>query len=204
MTPIHQRYRYGVARLFAAAFLVPGACGHTDRKVDPPKSVAAHSGDAVAAGAQSATRTAGGQSVVISGQAKDCFVPGQEFGVQALDMRAFDPASNNSLVGVLRSLDTLDFMGPPVTRARWHSAAAQLDSLWTSATAMTHDSTSSTGSFSLTLPSRDSVLVLTFAHRNDAPLYYQYQMVGARLNVSLLFDMSGAGAARSATCRRGR
>jgi hypothetical protein len=69
---------------------------------------------------------------------------------------------------------------------------------------MTHDSTSSTGSFSLTLPSRDSVLVLTFAHRNDAPLYYQYQMVGARLNVSLLFDMSGAGAARSATCRRGR
>jgi hypothetical protein len=182
MTPIHQRYRYGVARVFAAAFLVAaGACGQTDQKVDPPKSVAAHSVDTVApAGSQSVTHTAGGETVVISGQAKDCFVPGQERGVPALDVRAIDPASNGSLVGVLRSLDTLNMIGPPPAPANWNSAYAQLKSLWASATALTHDSTSSTGSFSLAVPSMDSVLVLTFDEVEDANSYYQYQVVGAR------------------------
>ena len=195
MTHIRRRHHYGMAGLFVAGALVAaGACGHTDQKVDQPESVATHSVGAVApAGQQAVTRTAGGKSVVISGQAKDCLVPGQESGVQELDIRAFDPASNGSLVGVLRSLDTLDFTGAPATRARWHSAAAQMKGLWTSATALTHDSTSSTGSFSLTVPSMDSVLVFTFDLIGDVPLYYQYKMVGARSNVSLLLDMSGGG-----------
>src|SRR6267142_5276105 len=54
-----------------ALFFTLSACGGTPAK----DSVAAHSVDASAqAGAQSVTHTAGGQLVVISGQAKDCFV----------------------------------------------------------------------------------------------------------------------------------
>lgn len=134
-----------------------------------------------------------GQTVVISAQAKDCLIPGQERGVPALDVRAIDPASNRSLVGVLRSLDTLSMIGPAPAPANWNSAYEQLKSLWGSATALTHDSTSSTGTFSLTVPSMDSVLILTFAEVEDANAYYQYQVVGGRSNVSLLFDMSGGG-----------
>jgi hypothetical protein len=134
-----------------------------------------------------------GQTVVISGSAKDCFVPGQERGVPALDVRAIDPSTNSTLVGVLHSLDTLNMIGPPPASANWNSAYNQLKSLWGTTTALTHDSTSSTGSFSLTIPSMDSVLVLTFAEVEDANAYYQYEMVGARSSQSLLFDMSGAG-----------
>lgn len=134
-----------------------------------------------------------GQTVVISGVAKECNIPGQERGVPALDVKAFDPASNSSLVGVLRSLDTVDMMGPPLTRARWSSDYDQLKALWTSATALTHDSTSSTGSFTLNVPSSDSVLILTFDEVEGVPAYYTYRMVGARSNASLLFDMSSGG-----------
>lgn len=170
--------------VFAAGVLVlAGACGHTDQKSDQAKSAAAHSVDTV--------ESASAQSVVISGKAEDCLVPGKEYGVQMLEIRAFNPTSNSTLVGVLRSLDTLDFMGPPATRARWNSAGDQLERLWINATALTHDSTSSTGAFSLTAPASDSVLVLTFDHRDDVPLYYQYKMVGGRSNLSLLLDMSG-------------
>ncbi|MEO8910205.1 MAG: hypothetical protein ABI408_08260 [Gemmatimonadaceae bacterium] len=36
-------------------------------------------------------------------------------------------------------------------------------------------------------------MIFTFAHREDVPLYYNYQMVGGRSNASVLFDMSGGG-----------
>jgi len=173
-----------IALLFALS-----ACGGTPAK----DSVAAHSVDAAEqAGAESGTRTAGGQSVVISGKVKDCFAAGQEYDVQAFPVKAFDPASNGKLVGLLRSLDTLTFFtGPPASRARWNSEYDQLTSLFTTATALALDSTSSTGSYSLTVPSMDSVLVFGLREREDMPEYYQYHMVGGHSNVSVLFDMAG-------------
>jgi hypothetical protein len=90
-------------------------------------------------------------------------------------------------------LDTLPLMGPPPAASNWNSAYAQLKSLFTTATPLARDSTSSTGSYSLTVPARDSVLVLGLTEIEDSPSYYQYQMVGGRSNVSLLLDMSGGG-----------
>ena len=135
----------------------------------------------------------GGQTVVMNGQVKDCFVPGQAGGVPALDVKAFSAASNGRLIRVLRSLDTLNMIGPPPAPANWNAAYEQLKSLWGSTRALTHDSTSSMGNFSMTVPSMDSVLILTFAEVEDANAYYQYQVVGGRANISLLFDMSGGG-----------
>jgi hypothetical protein len=170
--------------------------------MDPPKSVAGHSVDAVAPpGGQSVTRTAGGQSVVISGKAMDCFrpVPGQPlepYPVTTLPVKGFDPASNGNLVAVLRSMDTLGksfALNDNAGIKRWNSDYDQLKSLFTTATALGVDSTSSTGSYSLTVPSMDSVLVLGFTEREDEDSYFRYQMVGARSNVSLLLDMRWGG-----------
>jgi hypothetical protein len=164
------------------------ACGGTPAK----DSVLGHSVDTASTGAESVTRTAGAQSVVVSGNVKDCFTAGQEYAVNAFPVKAFDPASNGKLLGLLRSLDTLTFFsGPPASRARWNSEYDQLTSLFTTATALALDSTSSTGNYSMTVPSMDSVLILGFEQREDMPEYYQYHMVGGRSNVSVLFDMAG-------------
>lgn len=137
-----------------------------------------------------------GQSAVISGTAKDCFVPGQEQAVRALGVSAFDPASNKNLVAVLRSLDTLvkSFgLDDEAGVSRWNSDYAKLKTLWTTAAPLAHDSTSQSGRYSLTVPLMDSVLVLGFTEVEDEIYYYQYRMVGARSNVSLLLDMSKGG-----------
>jgi hypothetical protein len=133
------------------------------------------------------------KTVVIRGHAKDCFVPGAEQGVPQLDIRAFDPRSNVKLVAVLQSLDTLvksferdDSAGV----SRWNSSYTELESLLRSSTPLARDSTSSTGSFSLTVPSSETVLLLGFGEQEDETSYYQYRIVGALANVSVVLDMS--------------
>jgi len=196
-----------MAGVFVVGALVAGgACGHIDQKVDPPRSGAVHSADAAAqAGAESATPTARAQSVIISGRVMDCLMPGQQYDVQAFPVKAFDPASNGKLVGLLRSRDTLTFFtGPPASRARANSEYYQLKSLFTTATALALDSTSSTGRYSLTVPSMDSVLVFGFDEREDMPEYYLYRIVGGRSNVSALFDMAGGGCGPVSDTTKGR
>jgi Na+-transporting NADH:ubiquinone oxidoreductase subunit NqrF len=117
---------------------------------------------------------------------------GQEYAVKGFPVKAFDPATNGRLLGLLRSSDTLTFFsGPPASRARANSEYDQLASLFTTAKALALDSTSSTGNYSMTVPSMDSVLVFGFEEREDMPEYYQYYMIGGRSNVSVLFDMAG-------------
>ncbi len=194
-----------IKKLIALLFTLT-ACGGT-----PDRLGRAHSVDAATAqaGAESAKPTVGAQSVVISGTVNDCNVPGNgqpmtPAPIRAFPVKAFDPASNSKLVRILRSLDTLNMIGPPPAPANWNSAYRQLKSLWASATALTHDSTSSTGSFSLTVPSMDSVLVFGFTEVEDANAYYQYHMVGGRSNVSVLFDMAGGECGPASDTTKGR
>jgi hypothetical protein len=164
------------------------ACGGTPTK----DSVTTHSAGAAAQTGAEAIARAPGPLVVISGKVKDCSAKGEEIAVQAFPVKAFDPASNGRLLGLLRSSDTLTyFSGPPASRARANEEYDQLARLFTTATALALDSTSSTGSYSLTVPSMDSVLILGFEEREDVPEYYQYYMVSGRSNVSVLFDMAG-------------
>jgi hypothetical protein len=185
-------------KTFVGLLFSLGACAGAPANNSAPT----HSINTVArAAAESVTRTTSGQSVVISGKALDCFPPedGQPMRptpIEALPVKAFDPASNGNLVASLRSLDTLvrsfasdDSAGV----SHWNSEYVLLERLFTTATALAIDSTSSTGSYSLTVPSMDSVLVLGFTEVEDEPSYYQYKMLGARSNVSFLLDMSKGG-----------
>jgi hypothetical protein len=175
-------------KLIALLFTV-SACGGMSAK----DSVTAHSVDASAAtGAQLASRPAGVQSVVISGKVTDCFTAGHEYDVRAFPVKAFDPSSNVKLVSLLRSSDTVTFFSESAaSRAQANAEYDQIKSLFTTATALAADSTSSTGSYSLTVPSMDSVLLFGFEEREDVPEYYQYHMVSGRSNVFVLFDMGG-------------
>jgi hypothetical protein len=180
---------HGTTKKLIALLFTISACGGTSAK----DSVTAHSVDVAAhAGVEPATRTPDVQSVVISGKVTDCFTAGHEYDVQAFPVKAFDPSSNGKLVSLLRSSDTVTFFSESAaSRAQANAEYDQIKSLFTTAKALSVDSTSTAGSYSLTVPSMDSVLVLGFEEREDVPEYYQYHMVSGRSNVSLPFDMGG-------------
>jgi hypothetical protein len=70
--------------------------------------------------------------------------------------------------------------------------------LFRSSTPLARDSTTAVGTFSLPVPSSDSVLVIADADLEDDPVY-GYRMVNARTNVNFELDMSGGQCGAHAT-----
>lgn len=128
-------------------------------------------------------------SVTLSGVTKDCS-PDQEFLVSNIDVFAFEPAANQHMVDLLRSMDTVSF-DEDLSDAidRFSAAYWQLDSMLTGSATLAKAVTSSDGAFSLNIPSIDSVLVVAHTAMEDEPFYYSYAMVRARADTAFILDM---------------
>ena len=127
--------------------------------------------------------------VVITGTATDC-EGGAVINIHSMEVRALDPSTHKELVRLLRSMDTLTWVGDGVaTQARFEPMYSRMVYLYRSSTPLARDTTTRTGTFSLTVPSSDSVLVIADADSEDDPVY-AYRMVNARTSVNFELDMS--------------
>lgn len=132
------------------------------------------------------------QNIVITGVAKSCG-SGQEVLVEDVNVLALDPTANQQIIHLLTTMDTVTAIGGDGVADFKRSVEyyEQIDSLLTIATLLARDSTSSTGSFSLTVPAMDSVLVFAHRYYEGMPFYFTYGMVRAHADTTLVLDMSG-------------
>lgn len=131
--------------------------------------------------------------VVLSGTAKDCF-EANRITVPDVIVAAFDPATNQNIVGLLRAMDTVSFAeNDPGAMTRFGSSYSQLINLVGTSTALARATSGAAGAFSLSFPARDSILVVGYQEVEDEPFYYGYKMVGGQANAPLALDMSRGG-----------
>jgi hypothetical protein len=129
------------------------------------------------------------EPVVITGTATDC-EGGAVITIHSMEVRALDPSTHKELVRLLRSMDTLTWVGDGVaTQARFEPMYSRMVYLYRSSTPLARDTTTRAGTFTLTVPSSDSVLVIAHADSEEEPVY-AYRMVNARTNVKFELDMS--------------
>lgn len=126
--------------------------------------------------------------VVISGTVTDC-VGAEAYPIDSLGIWAFDPITDQNVVEVLRSIGKTDF-GTDSGVARFNSDYLKLQHLLATSAALARDTTTAAGAFSLTVPARDSVLVLGFTKPEDDTYYFRWQIVGGRSNSVVTLDMS--------------
>jgi hypothetical protein len=128
--------------------------------------------------------------VVLNGTATDC-EQGQVIKIPFMEVRAFDPSANRELVTLLRTMDTVTRSGDGTDRmSRIEPMYVRVLDLWARSSPIARDSTTEVGTFSLTVPSADSVLVIGHAPIEDVPVYYAYAMLKARSNTDFELDMS--------------
>jgi hypothetical protein len=106
-----------------------------------------------------------------------------------MEVRAFDPAKNQELLKVLRTMDTVSWVGDGVeSMHRWSPLDIRMHDLLETAKPIARDTTGNAGTFSLTVPSLDSVLVI--AEYGDEEPNFTFKMVGARSKLVFDLDMS--------------
>lgn len=128
--------------------------------------------------------------VVLTGSAKDC--AGRNYvQVPGVTLAAFDPAQNKPLVDLLKSMDTADFVEADLAAmARFTAKYSELVRLVSTANALARATTNSAGEFSLSVSTRDSVLVVGYQLTEDEPNYYSHRLIAGRTNGSFVLDMS--------------
>jgi hypothetical protein len=127
--------------------------------------------------------------VVITGTATDC-EGGAVINIHSMEVRALDPSTHKELVRLLRSMDTLTWVGDGVaTQARFEPMYSRMIDLYRGSSPLARDSTAAAGTFSLTVPPSDSVLVFA-DEESEEDIVYAYRMVNARTNVNFELDMS--------------
>lgn len=136
------------------------------------------------------------EPVIVTGTATDCS-RGEVIKLHGLEVRAFDPSRHQVLVTLLRSMDTVTWVGDGVeSMARFEPMYGRMRDLLQSSTPAARDSTTQTGTFRLSVPASDSVLVIGQADLEDEPIYYAYKMLNGRYDVAFELDMSRGGCAR--------
>jgi hypothetical protein len=130
------------------------------------------------------------RAAVLSGTVTDCD-DDQVIGIRQIEVKALDPATNRDLVALLRSMDTVTWVGNGVeSMARFEPMYGRMLGLLRRSTTLARDSTTEEGSFSLSVAASDSVLLIADAQVEDEPVYYAYRMVGARKHTTVELDMS--------------
>lgn len=108
-----------------------------------------------------------------------------------MEVVALDPSAHQELVILLRSMDTVTWVGDGVeSMARVERMYGRMVDLLESSTPLARDTTTASGTFTLSVPSADSVLVIADAEMEDTPIYYAYAMLNARSNTDFELDMS--------------
>lgn len=128
--------------------------------------------------------------VVLSGTAIDC-VRGEIIRIPGLEVRALNPATHQNLMDVLQRMDTLTWAGDgSEAMGRFEPMYEQMVGLLKSSTPLALDSTAVDGTFTLAVPSSDSVLVIAQMDIEDVTAYWAHMIVGARNGVAFELDMA--------------
>ena len=129
------------------------------------------------------------ERVVLNGSAINC-EDGRIIKIPDLEVRALDASTNQKLVSLLRTMDTVTWVGDGVeSMSRYEDLYEQVVTIFRSSKPLAQDTTSATGIFSLSVPSSDSIVVIAQADIEDMPVFYGYRMVAARRNATVEVPM---------------
>jgi len=135
-------------------------------------------------------------TVVLSGTAQDCF-SGNTVPVGGVNVSVFQVSKARKLVTQLKTMDQEKFLeGDYQAFNRFDTQYSQMVSLVNSTNALARGTSASNGTFSFTVTSVDSVLVVGYESVEDEPFYYSYKTMGGRSNLSFALDMSRGGCSR--------
>jgi hypothetical protein len=132
--------------------------------------------------------------VTLTGKAQDCH-PGKPIrlvGIPGVSVSAFQVSKVPVLMSNLKTMDTTTITGE-ASMIRLDSLSRQTYRLENSSTALLRGTSDSTGTFKLSVPVTDSVVVYGTADDTDEPTYQAYKTMSGRANVSFVLDMSHGG-----------
>lgn len=131
--------------------------------------------------------------MTLVGSTTDCFVT-RPVPVGGVNFFALDARSNKEMIDSLRASDHLDFARDAekaMTQMEFqHDRVMQLVG---SSKALARTISAKDGSFRLSIPPTDSVLVFGYEEMEDEAFYFAYKVMGGRANSSFALDMSRGG-----------
>jgi hypothetical protein len=128
--------------------------------------------------------------VILRGRTTDCFQDSL-IHITAVDISAFDASLNTEMVDSLRAMDRLNFTDSAETAmSRMEIQYNRVIHLAESSKALGRTTTDSSGSFALSVPPVDSVVVFAAYDAEDEPFPYSYKVIGGRADRSVDLDMS--------------
>jgi len=138
-----------------------------------------------------ALSAANAPKVTLSGTAKSCYPskPVVLFGVDSVRISTFQVSQVPTLIASLKTLDTASTRNAALF-AHADSLYSQVLSRVNSTTPLARATSSSSGTFQVSIAPVDSVLVFGYAYDEDVPFLYSYMTVSGRANLSFTLDMS--------------
>ncbi len=134
-------------------------------------------------------------NVVLRGTAQGCFID-QHTLVSGVNVAAFQLSSARPLDSLLSTMDTASFADDDAAAmGRFFAQYSQMVALDTTTVALARATSDAQGSFTLSVPPVDSVLIVGYEEMEDRPTFYSYARIIGQSNQSFVLDMSREGCA---------
>jgi hypothetical protein len=132
--------------------------------------------------------------VTLSGKAQSCHpgTPIRLVGIRSVNVSAFQVSKVPTIMVKLKTMDTLTITDG-ASMIRLDTLARQTYRLVNSSTALARAVSDSTGSFKLSIPVTDSVVVYGEGDDPDTPVDQAFKTISGRANSSFVLDMSNGG-----------
>jgi len=132
--------------------------------------------------------------VTLSGKAQSCYpgTPIRLVGVGSINVAAFQVSKVPTIMLNLKTMDTLRITDE-ASMIRLDTLSRQTYRLINSTTALARAVSDTTGSFKLTIPVTDSVVVYGEGNDPDTPVDQAFMTMSGRANRSFVLDMADGG-----------
>jgi len=132
--------------------------------------------------------------VTLTGKAQSCHpgIPIRLVGVRSINVSAFQVSKVPTIMLNLKTMDTLTITDE-ASMIRLDTLSRQTYRLVNSSTALARAVSDSTGSFKLSIPVTDSVVVYGEGDDPDTPVDQAFMTMSGRANSSFVLDMSNGG-----------
>jgi hypothetical protein len=132
--------------------------------------------------------------VTLSGKAQSCHpgTPIRLLGIRSINVSAFQVSKVPTIMSNLKTMDTLRITDE-ASMIRLDTLSRQTYRLVNSSTALARAVSDTTGSFKLSIPVTDSVVVYGEGDDPDTPVDQAFMTMSGRANSSFVLDMSDGG-----------
>jgi hypothetical protein len=136
----------------------------------------------------------GAPKVTLTGKAQSCHpgTPVRLVGIKSVNVSAFQVSKVPTIMSNLKTMDTLTIIDE-ASMVRLDTLSRQTYRLVKSSTALARVVSDSIGSFKLSIPVTDSVLVYGEGDDQDTPFDQAFRTMSGRANSSFVLDMSHGG-----------